>query len=261
MTASSLRAALALIALCSTAFAGPGAGKKKEPPAPAAPPAPPPEPEKPFPSGVDKRRIIGILDLKVDGAPPEVAAQFQRDLEAQVDPQHYFLASRTRMRDRMANSTKWTEGCVVGACLKEVKVQSNADVVLLAALTGSGTSYGWVITLVSTESGRVIAQEGERCDVCTISESLNAATLATVKLLNSVPEDLAAEGKPLPAAAPPPAPEHRSHALPIGLAIAGAVLAAAGIGYYAAEDSAKAGLGIAGAGGGLLVGGLLTLAF
>ncbi|HEY0252615.1 MAG TPA: hypothetical protein VGC41_13865 [Kofleriaceae bacterium] len=253
---------VALLAVSATAFAGGKGGKPAPPkPPPAAPTPPPPEPEKPFPSGVDKRRIIGILDLKVDGAPPEVAAQFQRDLEAQVDTQHYFLASRTRMHDRMANSTKWSEGCIVGACLKEVKVQSNADVVLLAALTGSGTSYGWVITLVGTESGRVIGQENERCDVCTVSESLNAATLATIKLLNSIPDDLAADARPLAPAPPPPVEHHRSHALPVGLAIAGAVIAAAGIGYYAAQDHSKPGLAVAGVGGGLLVGGLVTLAF
>ena len=48
----------------------------------------------------------------------------------------------------MANSTKWTEGCVVGACLREVETQTGADLVLLAALTGAGTSFGYVVTLV-----------------------------------------------------------------------------------------------------------------
>ncbi|MFT3693918.1 MAG: hypothetical protein QM831_12305 [Kofleriaceae bacterium] len=161
----------------------------------------------------------------------------------------------------MANSTKWTEGCVVGGCLKEVKVQSNADVVLLAALTGSGTSYGWVITLISTETGRVIGQEGERCDVCTISESLNAATLATIKLLNAIPEDLTADAKPLPPPPPPVVESHHGKGLPVALTVAGAVIAAAGLGYYFGDDHAKPGLAIAGAGGGLLVGGLVTLAF
>ena len=33
----------------------------------------------------------------------------------------YWLAPRSRMHEMMANSTKWTEGCVVGSCLAEVK--------------------------------------------------------------------------------------------------------------------------------------------
>ena len=48
------------------------------------------------------RRIIGILDVRIDGAPPEVGAQFQKDLDAQVDTKHYFLAPRARMHELMA---------------------------------------------------------------------------------------------------------------------------------------------------------------
>src|SRR5262249_60418341 len=97
---------------------------------------------------------------------------------------------RPGTREAMANSPKWTERCVVGQCLQEVRTQTRADLVLLAALTGSGTSFGYVVTLVRTDTGRVLAQEQERCDVCTVSEALSAATLATVKILNAVPERL-----------------------------------------------------------------------
>lgn len=249
-----MKAVLALLAVTATAVAAP----KKNPPAPA-PPAEPPQ--QPFPTGADARRIIGILDVRVDGAPTEVGAQFQRDLEAQVDPKRYFLAPRLRMHDRMTSSTKWTEGCVVGDCLREVKVQTGASVVLLASLTGSGTSYGWVITLVGTESGKVVGQKSERCDVCTVSEALNAATVATVDLLEHVPADLGAPPAPV---APAPAPvhaEHASHKVGWGLTIAGLAVAAAGVAYYFANDHDKNGLAVAGAGGGLLVGGVVTLAF
>src|SRR5262249_40952299 len=133
--------------------------------------------------------------VRIDGAPPEVGAQFQKDLEAQVDIKHYFLAPRSRMKDMMSNSTKWTEGCVVGACLHDVKTQTNADVVLLAALTGWGTSFGWVVTLVRTDTGSVLGQKTERCDVCTVSEALSAATLATVDLLTTIPDVLPDETK------------------------------------------------------------------
>jgi hypothetical protein len=257
-----------LLALTATAIAGPG---KKEPPKKEAPKkdVPPPvvEPEPPatpFPPNSDPRRIVGILDVRVDGAPPEVGVQFQRDLEAQVDPKRYFLAPRVRMHDRMTSSTKWTEGCVVGDCLREVKVQTNADVVLLASLTGSGTSYGWVVTLVGTERGKVVGQTSERCDVCTVSEALDAATRATLMLLDHLPEDLHAETpvavvvKPIEPA--PPAPS--SHGvLGTVLTVAGLVGAAAGTAYYFANSHDKNGLVIAGAGGGLLVGGVVTLAF
>src|SRR6185295_9285353 len=106
----------------------------------------------------------------------------------QVDNRHYFLASKSSMHDRMQNSTKFTEGCVVGPCLRDVKTQAFADIVLLAALSGSGTSFGWVVTLFRTDTGSVLAQKSERCDVCTVSEALSTATLETVDLLSTIPD-------------------------------------------------------------------------
>jgi len=259
-----------LLALAATATAGPKDSKKpppkKDPPAPA--PAPPAEPpQQPFPTGADTRKIIGILDVRVDGAPAEVGAQFQRDLEAQVDTRRYFLAPRLRMHDRMTSSTKWTEGCVVGDCLREVKVQTGASVVLLASLTGSGTSYGWVVTLVGTESGKVVGQKSERCDVCTVSEALNAATISTVALLEHVPDDLGAATTPV---APVPiapnedqlaAVRHGHKVAGVALTIAGLAVAAAGVAFYFANDHDKNGLVVGGGGGGLLLGGIITLTF
>src|SRR6185312_14294808 len=134
---------LALLLLTTgVAFATPHKKEpKKEPPPvekdpePPPPPAPPPSPPKPPPSA--NQRIVGVLDVRVEGVPPEIAAQFQQQLEAQVDTKHFWLAPRSRMHEMMTNSTKWTEGCVIGNCLYEVKRQTNADLVLLAALTGS----------------------------------------------------------------------------------------------------------------------------
>ena len=252
-----------LVALSATAVAGPG---KKEPPKPAPPPPPVVEqepPSTPFPPSNDPRRIIGFLDVRVDGAPPEVGVQFQRDVEEEIDQRRYFLATRVRMHDRMTSSTKWTEGCVVGDCLREVKVQTNADIVLLASLSGSGTSYGWVVTLVGTERGKVLGQTSERCDVCTVSEALSAATRATLALLDHVPQDLRRDDTPAPVKAPePPPPEHQDHHVAGGvLAGLGVALAAAGVAYYFANDHDKNGLALAGAGGGLIVGGIVTLTF
>ncbi|CAN5400299.1 hypothetical protein BH11MYX1_BH11MYX1_21310 [soil metagenome] len=250
----------------SSASAGPA---KKPPKKEAKPEAPAPAPPAPEPTITqfpkDGRKIIGILDVRIDGAPTEVGAQFQRDLEAQVDTKHYYLAPRVRMHDILANSTKWTEGCVVGDCLREARAQTGAEVVLLASLSGSGTSFGWVITLVSTQMGTVIGQESERCDVCTISEALSTATLATVKLLNAIPDELGAP-KPGPSPTKPYEVEleHMHHARRVAgtaFTITGVAVAAIGAAIYFAKDHSKPGLGVAGVGGGLLLGGVFTLAF
>jgi hypothetical protein len=256
------RALVLLVMLVGTAIAGP---KPKQPPAPAPAPEPPPPA---MPGANDPRKIIGILDVRIDGAPPEIGAQFMKDLDAQVDPKHYFLAPRVLMHEIMGNSTRWTEGCVVGPCLQELRSQTRAAIVLLASLTGSGTSFGWVITLVRTDSGNVLSQRAERCDVCTVDEALRNATRAAVDLLSAIPATLPDEHpKPLPEA-PVQVSDDRIAALhhgrkvtAVGLLVAGVVAAAAGTAVYYADNHSTAGLAIAGAGAGLLVGGIVTLTF
>ncbi len=249
---------------------------KKDPPAPPAPdprPAAPATPEPPKPLPTDNRRIVGILDVKVDGVAPEIASAFQANLEAQLDSKHYWLAPRARMKELMANSTKWTEGCVVGMCLQEVRTQTRAELVLLAALTGSGTSFGYVVTLVRTDTGRVLAQEQERCDVCTVSEALSAATLATIKILNAVPDTLPDDSAdhraaleiaihPLEAkVAKLSSSAHHHTTLGVTMTVVGLVAAIAGTVAYYTQDHTNYGVGAAAAGAGLAVGGVVTLTF
>ena len=267
-----IRTSLALLALLasSTAFAAPRKGPKKQPPK-EEPPPPAKEPEPPPPAPPPRtanQRIVGVLDVRVEGVPPEIAAQFQQQLEVQLDTKHFWLAPRSRMHEMMANSTKWTEGCVVGACLREVKTQSGADLVLLAALTGSGTSFGYVVTLVRTDTGAVLEQKSERCDVCTVSEALANATLATVQLLNNVPDklpDAEHDAKvrlaqvQATADTQVAAAKHHPHAVATGVLITGLAVAAGGAGLYFANKDA--GVATAAAGGGLVLGGLIALTF
>ncbi|HUS30166.1 MAG TPA: hypothetical protein VMZ53_16780 [Kofleriaceae bacterium] len=218
----------------------------------------------------DPRRVIGILEVRVDGVPRDIAAQFQKNLEAQLDSREYWLAPSARMHELLSNSTKWSEGCVVGPCLMEVKVQTGAEVVLLAAIHGDGTSFGYVVTLVRTDTGEYLAQEAERCDVCTVSEALTSATLAAVKLVTALPEKL-----------PDEAAEHRAqmdrvtktaahdktgmqqHRKTLGtvLALSGIAVAAGGAALYFTQDHSSYGLATAGVGCGALVGGLVTMTF
>lgn len=218
---------------------------------------------------IEPRQTIAILDIRAPST--DVEKSFETNLEAQLDNKHYWLVSRARVRERLRNSTKWTEGCIAGACLAELKVQAQADVALLAALIGSGTSFGYVVTLVRTDTGHVLAQEADRCDVCTLDEAMRNATLATIKLVNAMPgrfPDEAAERRQAIATAVAPVErrlaEQRRGARGLGakLAITGAVLAAAGTALYLAQDSRPGyALGAATAGGGLLVGGLAIFTF
>lgn len=264
------RAALVLVVLAGTAHAQRGKkAPKPPPPPPVVVEAPKPPPKAP-PTG--KERIVGILDVRGPSAADE--ATFEKSLEDQLDTNTYWLAPRATMRERLRNSTKWTEGCLVHACLQEVKVQTGADVVVLAALTGSGTSFGFVVTVLRTDTGKVVAQEAERCDVCTFNETMNTAVLATIRLLSGVPPKLPDEAAEARAAvdvavqnAVRPLEQRIANApkgargLGIALTVIGIAAAGGGAAWYFAGDKTKGGLATMAAGGGLAVGGISVLVF
>jgi hypothetical protein len=217
-----------------------------------------------------KRKIVGVLEIRADGIPAEQKAQFQTNLEAQLDSKHYWLSPESRMHAILANSTKWTDGCLIGKCLAEVKAQTNADLVLLAALSGSGTSFGYVVTLVRTDTGRVLSQKAERCDVCTVNEALTKATKATVALLQAVPDTLPDDDAETRSAVTVATQSlradvrHDRHARTVSgtvLTVVGIAAAAAGAAIYFTQDHARSGLATAAAGAGLAAGGVVVLTF
>jgi hypothetical protein len=261
------RAALVAIVLLAgrVASAGPDGRPTAAPPPDGSGPAKQSEP-------ADKRRIVGVLEVRVDGVPDEVKESFQRGLENQVNDKHYFLASRARMKQSMMRSTKWTEGCIVGQCLGEVRAQTGADLVLLAAITGSGgsgTSFGYVVTLVRTDNGRVMKQVSDRCDVCTVNEAIDKATRATIDLLGKVPDKLPDEAAEQSATldvavgkVTDELTEHRRHTsrVGVGLALVGAGVLVTGAALYAFDSKTYAAV-TASSGAALALGGLVVLTF
>ena len=274
---------VALALLASAAVAAPKKKGDKKPPVPEvivqpepAPAPPPPAPENkpavPDPSLTppEHRRMVGILDVRVDGVPDAVKVQFERGLEEQLDTKIYWLSSRAQMRERMKFSTKWTEGCLVGACLAELRTQTNAELVLLAAFNGSGTSFGHVVTIVRTDNGRVLSQEAGRCEVCTVNEAMAEATLSVLRLLSAVPDKLPDEAGDHSVAMElvtttskkQLAEAHRSaRRRGIALTLIGLAIAAGGITTYVLNDKPDYALAITAAGGGMLLGGVVVLTF
>jgi hypothetical protein len=253
---------LAALLVSGVAHAGPDAR-----PAAAPPPDGTGEPARPSPA--DQRRIIGILDIRVDGVPDDVKESFQRGLEEKFDAKRYWLTNRARMKQMMMGSTKWTEGCLVGQCLAEVRTQTGADLVLLAALTGSGTSFGYVVTLVRTDTGRVLRQNSERCDVCTVNEAMSRAMRATVDLLDKVPDKLPDEAAEQTATVDLAvgkverqlvARDRRNTRLGIALAVIGLAAAIGGGALYVQDERTYAAMIMAG-GGAALASGVVVLTF
>lgn len=257
-----------LLALAGVATAAPG--KRATPAAAHAPARAVAAPDPGSPPPPEKRRMVGILDVRVDGVPDEIKAAFERGLEEQLDTKIYWLSTRAQMRDRMKFSTRWTEGCIVGACLAELRAQTSAELVLLAAFNGSGTSFGHVVTLVRTDNGRVLAQESGRCEVCTVNEAMAEATLATMRLLSAVPDVLPDEADEQSAALDVAvakanaqvAREHkRSRRRGVVLTLVGLAAAGAGLATYFAGDKPDWALAVAAGGGGLTLGGVVVLTF
>jgi len=224
----------------------------------------------PAPPAEGARRLIGILDVRVEGVPDDVKVEFERGLEEQLENKIYWLSSRAQVRERMKFSTKWTEGCLVGPCLTELRAQTSAELVLLAAFSGSGTSFGHVVTLVRTDTGEVLAQEAGRCEVCTLNEAMTGATLATLRLLSSAPDQLPDEARDqraaLEAALKPVrhelAAERRgTRRAGIALTVLGLAAAGAGIAAYLLDDEPDYALALTAGGAGLTAGGVLVLAF
>ena len=218
----------------------------------------------------DRRRIVGILDVRVDGVPREIAAQFQTQLEKQLDSRAYWLAPKSRMLQMMANSTRWTEGCVVGTCLSEVRTQTGAELVLLAAITGADNTFGFVVTLVRTDNGRMLSQESDRCDVCTVNEVLASATLAAVRLLTELPDILPDEAAATTSTIASVASTHEAaHAatkrrhkrIAIATVLTGLAVAGAGAALFFIGDRSPYALATTAAGGGLLLAGMFSLNF
>ena len=209
--------------------------------------------------------------LAVDASSQDLAHALEREFESQLSTMHVRFLPRSRLREQMRKSTQWTEGCVVGACLAEVRAQTGASVVLLAALTGSRTTFGYVITLVRTDTGRVLGQEAGRCDVCTESEATGRALVAAVKAVGAIPAELPDEAAAQSAALEVATGEasrkvaaERRGVRRIGWTLTLLGLAAAGTGaflYFAGEDHPVHGLAAAAGGGGLAVGGITVLAF
>jgi hypothetical protein len=215
--------------------------------------------------------MVGILDVRVEGVSQDLRQKFEQQLEQMLDSNQYWLANRAQMRDRLKFSTRWTDGCFIGECLAEVRTQTQAQFVLLAALSGSGTSFGYVITLVRTDTGRVLAQKTERCEVCTITEAMTEATLATIGLLNEIPAELPQENAVIEAAALRTkvgdvqkelgATKRANRRVGKVLAITGLVVAAGGAAAYLALDKPAWGLGVAAGGAGIVLGGVVVLTF
>jgi hypothetical protein len=98
-----------------------------------------------------------------------------------------------------------TETCTTAACLSAAARAAGASYLLRGTVEEEGRSYTFKLELLDGQSGAVVAQRENRCEICTDSEALETANTAASALKTQAFKraPLPGVGPPAP---PPPAP-------------------------------------------------------
>lgn len=211
-------------------------------------------------TGELQKKIVGILDIRVDGVSPTAAEKFEASIEEGLTSSEYWVATRKRMREMLVASN-WSEGCSFGPCLLEVKHQTGADLVVVAFFQGQGSSYRFVVSLLETSTGTVREQVSDRCEACTLTEALDSAALATIGLVHGATGQAGpVAARPGLASPPPRGGTARRDARRTALVLIGTAALAGGAGlYFSQVDRQSLQYASYGAAGAFAVAGVLVL--
>jgi hypothetical protein len=200
--------------------------------------------------------LIGLLDVRVEGVSDTGAEMFAKQIEESLGIAGLQVAPRARLREFLAG-TPWNAGCLIGECLRELKVHAGVGTVIEASLVSIGPSYQYVITLIDTETGAVQHQLARKCDVCTTDEAFASAALDVVELIQQRDTNANPAGEPPPPPKPPPG---RAKVRKTALFLLGAaVLAGAGGAFLMSRDEDRAGAAALGGAGAFAVAGVTCL--
>lgn len=205
-------------------------------------------------------QLVGILSIKTRGVSEAAAEQFESEVEEALDGVGMQSIDREALRKRLQGSD-YMDGCTFGVCLAKLRAATGVPLVLVADIQGTGSNYGFVITLVDTKTGIPTSQVAQTCAVCTIEEAISTATLTTISVLTGTGDAkttpvLVANGGSGKAGAH----KHASTLSNTGLAFIGVgvvgVLAGA---YLVYDDHRDLGVGAASSGAALATGGATML--
>lgn len=202
--------------------------------------------------------VIGLLDVRVEGVSAAAGEMFTKQVEESLEISGLQVAPRKRLHEYLAG-TPWNAACLVGACLRELRLRAAVGRVLEVALVTNGPSYHYVITLLDTQTGKTVSQLARKCDVCTTEEAFASAALAVVELVNGVGD--ATPDEPVVAApvGSPGVDRARRRARTLGLVLVGAAVATGVGSYYLYQQDNDLVGPAAGAAGALGVAGLLSI--
>ncbi len=202
--------------------------------------------------------VIGLLDVRVEGVSAAAGEVFTKQVEESLEISGLQVAPRKRLHSYLAG-TPWNAACLVGACLRELRLRAAVARVIEVALVTNGPSYHYVITLLDTETGKTVGQLARKCDVCTTEEAFASAALAVVELVNGVGDATPEE----PTVAAPhgssAVARARRRARVLGVVLLGAAVAAGAGSYYLDSEGNDLAGPLVGGAGALGVAGLLSI--
>jgi hypothetical protein len=100
-------------------------------------------------------------------------------------------------------ATALPEGCTTGACLSGAARATGAAYLLRAVVEEEGRSYTFKLEMLDGQSGAVVAQRENRCEICTDAEALEVANAAASALKAQAMKKPGGPPAPPPAAAAP----------------------------------------------------------
>lgn len=125
---------------------------------------------------------LAILELRFSNVPPGLTKQIRQRARSVLEENDYKVKRQDGIRARL-RSAGLPPGCSMGPCLSRVGQALEVDQVLVGELSGEGTSYDIILTLLETGGGTPLAQVSDRCDVCNFTEVEFAVARAFKKLL------------------------------------------------------------------------------
>jgi hypothetical protein len=208
-------------------------------------------------------RLIGVLRIDASGVSDTAEQRFEQGVVDGLTGAGFRVMDRTSFQRALAGSAGYVGGCTFGPCLRAVQETTGVDTVLVARIEGVGRTYGFVVSLLDTRTGRLSAQVAQRCPVCTVEDAITTATLSAVELV--LGEGGAASASPVRIAPPDRAASRVAVARSLrrfgwtGLVLG---LGAAAVGGVAlARDEPTWGAGLIGAGAALATGGAVMIGF
>jgi hypothetical protein len=202
--------------------------------------------------------IIGLLDVSTQGVSKEARDGFISTVENSLQMAGLCVGKNRALLDYLAESS-YVDGCFFGPCLQAVYRRTQVRRVIIARITGVGSAYSLMVSLVDTQSGKLISQEAQTCPVCTVDEALMQASNVVIE---TVMDRIVPDPSPIAVAPAPVAVDRGPRNQKVAGRVAGVLLgvglaAVAAGGVLIGQDHDAAGSAMIGAGAGVALSGTI----